>query len=328
MLILSRADLERLLSPPAVIEAVAAAFRLHAAGRAAAPPRSVLPLGGDGVFLLMPATAQADGVGHGALGAKLVSVYPGNRARGHPTIYASYILLDGATGQPVAMLEGTYLTGLRTGATSALAARLLARRDASRVACFGAGVQAGFQLQALAADRRLERITVVGRDPARARRFAETMSQKLGLAVDVAGDPRMAVREADIVTCATTSATPVVFGADLRPGTHLDLVGAFRPGEREADTEALRRARVVVDTYEGALSEAGDVLLPMKEGAFDRRHITAELAEVITGARPGRTAAEEITVFKSVGWALEDLATASLAYDRARAAAVGAEVAL
>ncbi|MGH7325338.1 MAG: ornithine cyclodeaminase family protein [Candidatus Rokuibacteriota bacterium] len=327
MLVLSRADLQRLLAPPAVIEALAEIFRLHAAGHATAPPRGVVPIGDDGILLLMPATAREPAAG-AALGAKLVSVYPGNRGRGHPTVYASYVVLDGGTGQPLALLEGTYLTGLRTGATSALAARFLARADARRVACFGAGVQAGFQLLALAADRRLERIAVVGRDAARARRFAEGMGARLGLAVDVASDPRIAVREADIVTCATTSATPVIFGADLRPGTHVDLVGAFRPSDREADTETLRRARVVVDTYEGALSEAGDVLLPMKEGAFDRRHIAAELAEVITGARPGRTRADEITVFKSVGWALEDLATARLAYNQARATGIGSEVVL
>jgi len=327
VLVLSRADLERLLSPPAVIEALAEIFRLYAAGHATAPPRGVVPIGAEGILLLMPATAREPAAG-AALGTKLASVYPGNRGRGHPTIYASYVLLDGGTGQPLALLEGTYLTGLRTGATSALAARFLARAGARRVACFGAGVQAGFQLLALAADRRLERITVVGRDAARARRFAEAMGARLGLAADVAGDPRIAVREADIVTCATTSATPVIFGDDLRPGTHVDLVGAFRPSDREADTETLRRARVVVDTYAGAFSEAGDVLLPLTEGAFDRRHIAAELAEVITGARPGRTRADEITVFKSVGWALEDLATARLAYNQARATGIGSEVVL
>lgn len=327
MLILSRGDLERLLPPPDVIDALEAACRLHAAGRARAPSRSVVDVGGDGVLLLMPATMGGGPEGL-ALGAKLVTVWAGNRARGHPTVYASYLLLDGTTGQPLALLEGTFLTALRTGATSALAARLLARRDARRVACFGAGAQAGFQLACLAAVRRPERVAVAGRDPGRARRFADTMRERLGIPVEVASDPRRAAREADIITCATTSPTPVVFGADLRPGAHVDLVGAFRPTDREADTPAMSRARVVVDTYAGALAEAGDVLIPMGEGAFDRRHIAAELAEVVTGARPGRTSDHEITVFKSVGWALEDLATARLAYNRARAEGVGREVSL
>jgi alanine dehydrogenase len=325
VLVLTRADLERLLPPAEVIEAMAAVFRLRAAGRAVAPPRTGMPIGDGGVLLLMPAAAYEE-AGAAMAGAKLVSVHPTNRERGYPTIHASYVLMDGATGQPLAHLEGTYLTAVRTGATSALAARLLARPDAHRVTCFGAGVQAGFQLAALAAVRALERVAVVGRDPVRARSFARTMAKRLGLAVEVAGEARAAVHDADIVTCATTSATPVVFGADLSPGTHLDLVGAFRPGDREADTEALRRSRLVVDTYEGALAEAGDVLIPLGEGAFDRAHVSAELAEVLVGNKPGRMRPEEITVFKSVGWALEDLATASLAYNRARSAGLGTEV--
>lgn len=326
MLILSRGDLERLLPPPDVIDALEAAFRLHAAGRATAPARSVVGVGEEGALLLMPAMMGAEA--GPALGTKLVTVYAGNRARGHPTIYASYVLMDGGTGQPLALLEGTFLTALRTGAASALAARLLARRDARRVVCFGAGVQAGFQLACLAAVRKPERVAVAGREAGRARRFAETMRERLGIPVEVAADPRIAVREADIITCATTSPIPVVFGADLRPGTHVDLVGAFRPTDREADTQAVSGARVVVDTYAGALEEAGDILIPMREGAFDRGHIAAELAEVVTGVRAGRTSDDEITVFKSVGWALEDLATARLAYNRARAEGVGREVSL
>jgi ornithine cyclodeaminase/alanine dehydrogenase-like protein (mu-crystallin family) len=325
MLVLSRGDLERLLPPADVIEAMAAMFRLHAEGRAVAPPRTGMPIDDGGVLLLMPAAASmADATA--VAGAKLVSVQPANRARGQPTLYATYVLVDGATGQPLAHLEGTYLTGVRTGATSALAARLLARPHARRVTCFGAGVQAGFQLACLAAVRPPERVAIIGRDPARARAFAVTMARRMAVPVEVAADSRAAVRDADIVICATTSATPVVFGADLSPGTHLDLVGAFRPGDREADTEALRRARVVVDTYDGALAGAGDVLIPIREGAFDRTHISAELAQVLTGARPGRASDDEITIFKSVGWALEDLAAARLSYNRARSAGLGTEV--
>lgn len=303
--------------------AVAEALVAARDGRARVPPRLPVPAGGDAVLLLMPAVLEP-----AALGAKLVTVFAGNRARGLPTVAASYLLLDGTTGHPLALLEGTYLTGIRTGATSALAARALARADAGRVACFGAGVQAGFQLWCLAAVRRLRRVSVVGRDPGRAGTFAAAMRERLGVPVEVAEDPREAVRQADLVICATTATSPVLFGEDLQPGTHVDLVGAFRPTDREADTEAVRRARVVVDTYAGALEEAGDVLIPLREGAIERRHVTAELAEILAGVRPGRTSDGEITLFKSVGWALEDLATARLAFERALATGAGTEVAL
>lgn len=328
MLILSRADLERVLTPLEVIEAVASAFRRSAEGRCQAPARHSMPATGDGVLLLMPAAWQADEGDAGALGAKLITYYAGNRARGHPTLYASYLLMDLETGEPRALLEATFLTALRTGATSALAARHLARSESRRVVCFGAGTQAAFQLRCLGAVLPIERIAVVGRDPARATEFIAAMSRSLGIPVDLADDPRAAVREADVVTCATTSATPVLHGADLGAGTHVDLVGAFRPTDREADTEAIRRARVVVDTYGGALAGAGDLIIPLQEGAIERGHIVAELAELVTGARPGRQRPEEITLFKSVGWAVEDLAAARLAYNRARAEGIGTEVTL
>jgi alanine dehydrogenase len=324
VLVLTRADLERVLSPLEVVEAMAAAFRRYGGGACEVPARSATPVGQDGVLLTMPA-AFSDGAQRG-LGVKQVSVYPGNRARGHPTLYATYLLMDGASGKPLALLEGTYLTGIRTGATSALASRLLARPDARRVACFGAGVQARFQLLCLAALRPLDRVDVIGRNPQRARAFAESMCAALGIPVEPCVDPHRAARQAHLIVCATTSPTPVVFGADLGPGTHVDAVGAFRPTDRELDGEAIRRARVVVDTYAGALEEAGDVLIPMGEGIIDRAHVRAELAEVVTGRCPGRTSDEEITVFKSVGFALEDLAAARLAYDRARAHGIGKEV--
>jgi ornithine cyclodeaminase/alanine dehydrogenase-like protein (mu-crystallin family) len=262
-----------------------------------------------------------------SLGTKLVTVYGRNGARGHPTVYASYVLMDGLTGEPRAMLEGTFLTALRTGATSALAARYLARRDSATVTCFGAGVQARFQLWCLASVLPLERVVVLGRDPARARRFAEQAQRELGIEVAV-GRGRGDVREADVVVCATTSTEAIVSGVDLRPGTHVDAVGAFRATEREVDTEAVQRARVVVDTYAGALAEAGDILIPLGAGAIDRAHIAAELGEIVTGARPGRQDPEQITLFKSVGHAVEDLATARLAYNLARARGCGIEVTL
>lgn len=330
MLVLSRDDLRSLLAPRDVIDALAEAFRRHAAGRISAPPRGVTRVGDAGMLLVMPAVSlPAAGENEaGGLGAKLVTYYPTNRERGRPTHLASYVLMDHSTGETLALLEASFMTALRTGATSALAARHLARPDSRRVACFGASVQAREQLRCLAAVFTLERVVVLGRDLERARRFAQAMAQELAVPAETSCDPRAAVSGADIVTCATTSPTPLFAGGDLRAGTHVDAVGAFRPAEREVDTETVRRARVVVDAYAAALAEAGDLLIPLGEGAIAPEHIVAELAELVTGARRGRTAPADVTLFKSVGLALEDLATATLAYNRARERGIGVEVSL
>ncbi|MBI2217403.1 MAG: ornithine cyclodeaminase family protein [Candidatus Rokubacteria bacterium] len=328
LLVLSRTDLETLLSPVDVVETLADAFRRYAAGLTTVPSRGVTPVTDDAVLFVMPAVVRPGHEADGAVGVKLVSVYPGNRARGHPTIQAAYVLMEVETGAPLALLEGTYVTALRTGATSALAARYLARPDAGRIACFGAGVQAAFQLRCLAAVLPITRVDLVARDPERADRFARLTAHDLGVPVTLRADARAAVRDADVITCATTSVSPVVFGSDVRAGAHVDAVGAFRPDAREVDTALVRRARVVVDTYAGAGEEAGDILIPLREGAIDHAHVAAELAELVTGAKPGRRSPDEVTLFKSVGFALEDLATARLAYHRARQRGIGTEVSL
>jgi len=324
MLVLTRADLERVLDPAAVIAAVESAFSEAAAGRAPALPRAVLPMAKGGVFIGMISALPR----RQALGAKLVSVVEANRKRGLPTLHASYLLSDPETGAPLAFMEAGFLTAIRTGAASAVAAKYLARPDSRRVACFGAGVQAEFQLRCLKAVLPIESIAVVGRDPARASAFAARVRGILGVPVEVTRDRRAAVREADVVTCATTSSRPVFAGRDLQPGAHVDAIGAFRPTTREVDAETVKRARVVVDTYHGAWTEAGDLLIPIKAGAITRRHVRAELAEVVARRKPGRTRPDEITLFKSVGWAPEDAAAARLAYDRAMAQGIGTEVSL
>ena len=322
LLVLRRSELERILTPRAVIDALEGAFRASAAGEARVPLRTVVPAGDGGLLLVMPASVT------GALGTKIVTFYAGNRATGLPTHVALYVLLDAATGMPLALLEAGFLTALRTGATSALAARHLARPETRTVACFGTSVQAGFQLRCLRAVVPFDRVAVSGRDPGRAAAFASLMARELGVPVEVTSSRSAVVREADLVTCATTAPTPVVFGDDLRPGTHVDAVGSFRPDTRELDTTVMQRARIVVETYDGVLGTAGDVMIPMKEGALTREMIAADLAEVLTGARVGRQRPEDVTVFKSVGWALEDLATAGLAYRLARAQGLGTEVQL
>jgi len=322
MLILRREDLAALLSPGDVIAAVERAFRECAVGRVAALPRAGLPMGRYGVFLSMISALPA----LGALGTKLATVVEGNRRRGLPTIQATYLLTDPETGTPLALMEAAFLTAIRTGATSAVAARYMARPDSRVIACFGAGVQARDQLLCLREVLPLATVRVVGRDPARAAEFVRQMRSVLGIPVELTTDRRAAVRGADVVTCATTSPRPVFSGRDLGPGAHVDAVGNFRPATREVDTVTVQKSRVVVDTYDGAWEEAGDVLVPIKAGAIPRRHVRAELAQVVTGSRPGRTSPREITLFKSVGFAPEDAVTARLAYDRALEAGRGIRV--
>ena len=322
MLVLTRTDLEAVLDVEAVIAAIEEAFRQQAAGAVRLVPRQSLPLHRRDVLLLMPCAIP----GAAAVGTKSVTVCFDNPRRGLPTIMASYLLHDPETGEPLAFMEASYLTGLRTGATSAVAARRLARPDSRVAACFGAGVQAAFQLRCLRAVLPLERVEVLSRHPETAAAFAERQGRALGLPVVPAASPAAALARADVVVTATTSPTPVFDGRDLRPGAHVDAVGAFQPTTRELDTETIRRARVFVDTFEAAWHEAGDVLLPVQEGAVTRDHVLGELADLVTGARPGRLATGDITCFKSVGYAAEDAVTARLAYDRARVAKRGVTV--
>lgn len=283
-------------------EALARAF---AAG-AQVPLRHVHRLGEADTLLLMPAWSEA------ALGVKLVTVMPGNGARGADTVQATYVLLDRLTGQPRALLDGEALTLRRTASASALAARYLAREDAQNLLLVGAGRLAPHLACAHYALRpSLRRVFVWARSPERAQTAAQWL-RDLGLPAQAAEHLEPAVREAQIISCATTATAPVVHGAWIEPGTHLDLVGGFTPSMREVDDAAAARARIVVDTYAGALAEAGDLLAPLASGAISRASIVAELAELVRGERAGRTSAAEITLFKSVGTALEDLAAAAL----------------
>jgi alanine dehydrogenase len=316
VLILTRADLEALLGVEDVIAAVEEAFRQYAHGAVRLLPRQSLALEGRDTLLLMPCALP----GAKAVGTKTVTVCFDNPARGLPTIMASYLLHDPTSGEPLAFMEAAYLTALRTGATSAAAAKRLARPQSRVVACFGAGVQAAFQLRCLAAVLPLERVEVVSRSRETAEAFAVRVGRTSGLEVVPARSASAALAVADVVVTATTSRTPVFAGWELQPGTHIDAVGSFQPTTRELDAETMRRSRLFVDTLEGAWHEAGDILLAIEDGVIERGHVLAELADLITGRRPGRRSDDEITCFKSVGFAAEDAATARLAYDRARAA--------
>ena len=280
------------------------------AGDAQVPLRHAHDLQGAGSLLLMPAWSPD------ALGVKLVTVMPGAAARGAGTVQASYLLLDRHTGVPIALIDGEALTLRRTAAASALAAQHLARPDAERLLVVGAGRLAPWMAQAhVALQPALVPVEVWGRNADAAEDVVEALREE-GIDAEVALDLRAAVEKADLISCATTSGEPLLRGAWLREGTHLDLVGGFRRDMREADDAAILRARVMVDTYAGALSEAGDLTQPMERGLITREHVVGELAQVLRGEVRGRLSPQDITLFKSVGTALEDLAAASLVVSR------------
>jgi ornithine cyclodeaminase/alanine dehydrogenase-like protein (mu-crystallin family) len=235
------------------------------------------------------------------------------------------VVLDASTGAPLALVEGGHLTALRTGATSALATRYMARADARTVALFGAGVQARTQLAGVRAVRDIREVRIVSRRAESATRLAGELT---GVDTRVLHDATDALRGADIVITATTSSTPLFLGPALDPGTHVNAIGAYAATMREVDTAAIRRARVVVDTREGALAEAGDLIIPIRERVIGADHIVAELCEVTSGAIPGRTSSEEITLFKSVGHAAQDVALAHRVLEIAIAQDIGTMVGL
>jgi ornithine cyclodeaminase/alanine dehydrogenase-like protein (mu-crystallin family) len=287
----------------ALADALEAAF---VAGDAEVPLRHAHALHGDGTLLLMPAWSPA------ALGVKVVTVMPGAAVHGAGTVQASYLLLDRETGVPRALIDGEALTLRRTAAASALAAQHLARPDARRLLVVGTGRLAPWMARAhLSLQPGLTHLQVWGRNVDAAEALVETLRDE-GFDAEVALALRAAVGRADIISCATTAHEPLVHGAWLTPGQHLDLVGAYRREMREVDDATVLRARVVVDTLAGALAEAGDLLQPIERGLITRAHVVAELAQVLRGEVRGRVAAGDITLFKSVGTALEDLAAARL----------------
>ena len=279
------------------------------------PPRHhhafAVPGERDGTLLLMPAWRTG-----GTLGVKVVNIVPGNDARGLPAVSAVYLLFSAATGQPLALLDGAELTARRTAAASALAAGFLARADAARLLVVGTGRLAPELAAAHASVRPVREVAVWGRSGGKAEELAARLGRELGLEVRAAADLEAAVRAADIVSTATTSLEPLVRGAWLKEGAHLDLVGGFTPAMREADDEAVRRARVWVDTLDGALAEAGDIVQPLRSGVLAREAVVGDLFGLCRGEVVGRENPAEITMFKSVGTALEDLAAATLVAGR------------
>ena len=319
MRVISREELGRLFTFPELIEALQAAFKRGAVVPVRHHHTIELPDEPAATLLLMPAwdEAAADrGAPARFMGVKVVSIFPGNSARGEPSVSGTYLLMAGETGRPLAAIDGGALTLWRTAAASALAASFLARQDAARMLMVGAGSLAPFLIRAHATVRPIRDVAVWNRGPERAVRLAAALRGE-GYPAEAVSDLQSAVRQADIISCATLSADPIVRGEWLKPGAHLDLVGAFTPAMREADDAAVRRARIYVDTRAGALGEAGDILQPLRAGIISEADIRGDLPELCRGEAEGRRSGDEITLFKSVGTALEDLTAAALAYARA-----------
>jgi len=298
-------ELRRRLPIAAAIDALEAAFRKEDPSLAA-PLRSSLATP-SGTLLLMPAS------GNGGVGVKLVTLSEFNPQRGLPFIQGVYVLFERDTQRPETVIDGTELTALRTAAVSGLATRHLARPNARRLVLFGAGVQANAHLEAMVAVRPVEEVVVVSRSAGPAAALVERATG-MGLRASVGGAD--AVAEADLVCTCTTSAVSLFDGSALAPGAHVNAVGAYLPNDRELDTETIRRAKVVVETREVALAEAGDLLIPIREGVVGADHVRADLSELVRGAEV-RTADDDVTVFESVGMAFEDLVVARAAADAA-----------
>lgn len=317
-LCLSESDIRAVLPMADVIGAMGAALAAFSSGQVVQPVRPVVEMGEAAFFAAMPGFVRAPAV----LGAKLVAVIGANQARGLPTHQASILLLDPETGGLIALLDGRLITEMRTAAVSAVSAKYMARPDAKVLAILGSGVQARSHLAAFTLWRAFSEVRVWSPSPAHVRQFAAESPGPVRACQNAAE----AVHGAGVVILATASPTPVVEDGWVAHGAHVVSVGACRPKQREIDPALLARARVVVDSRASAFQESGDIVMGLAEGRFAHAHIVAELGEVIAGSVPGRTSEQGITVFKSLGLAVEDLAAASLAYQRARAHGKGIEI--
>jgi alanine dehydrogenase len=319
-LLLTERDIRAVLSMPDLIGAMEEALAAFSRGRVTQPVRTVLEVGADRAYFgLMPASLDD----RAAVGAKLVTVYERNHHRGLPSHLATIVLLDHTTGALAALLDGRYITEARTAAVSAVSLKQLARPDARVLAILGSGVQAHSHLEAIRHVRDLRDVRVWSPNADHRAAFARHAVQADGLPVRAAASPAEAVRGADLIVLATSSRTPVVDSADVAPGAHIMAVGACRPDQREMPTALIARARVYVDSLQGAMKESGDILLPIAENAITDRHVVGELGALFDGSIDGRRSADDVTIFKSLGMAVEDVVAARLAVERAKAEGIG-----
>ncbi len=327
MLILTADDVRRALPMKEAIQAMKDAYASLSGGTAVVPLRTRLPIpNSESLSLFMPAYVYSmDGQ---ALAIKVVSLFPTNPARGLAYIQAAVLVFDPETGRAIALLEGSSLTAIRTGAAGGAAIDLLARPESKIVAVFGAGAQGRTQLEAACMARNIETAFIFDPNPAKAEAFAEEMKGKAGIPQDiqVAWNPQEAIQNSDIICTATTSTTPVFDDENLKLGTHISAVGSYTPDMQEVPAETLQRAKIFVDSRSASLEEAGDLIQPIRAGLFDESHIAGELGEVVLGKITGRQAQDEITYFKSVGIAVQDAMAAQVALNNARKLNIGTEV--
>ncbi len=323
--VLSAEDVRTALPMAEAVEAMKAAFAQLSAGRANVPLRTPIEVPAhNGVTLFMPAYLADDD----QMAIKIVSVFNDNPALGLPLIHALVVVVDATTGIPRAAMDGTYLTALRTGAVSGAATDLLARSNSRVAAIFGAGAQGRTQLDAVCAVRPIEQAWVFDIKTEQAAAYADEMSAQLSRPVRVAESPTDALRQADVVCTATTSSTPVFDDADLQPGVHINAVGAYTPQMQEVPAETVERATVVIDHHESSMAEAGDLIIPIKQGRIGEDHIYAELGEIAAGLKLGRVSEDEVTLFKSVGVAVQDVAAGGRVLAAAERLGLGVEVTL
>ncbi len=262
----------------------------------------------------------------GAFSTKFVSIYRKNFAIGLPTLMSTIILADPKTGEVKSVMDGAFITGMRTGGLGGLAAKYLSRSDTHSVGIFGAGAQGRTQLLALNEVRKIDQVRVYDSVASSAERFSQEMSDRIDVPIIVSTNPSDVVRNSDIVVTASTSRDPLFDGKDLLPGTHIGAFGNYKPNEREIDSQTVKRSKIFVDQRKAALVEAGDLLIPIKEGIITENDIIADIGEIITARKPGRTSAADITLFKSVGLAIQDCAASSLAFKAALKKGIGTEV--
>ncbi len=321
IVILNQADVEALLPMEACISAMAEALTALAQGQAHQPLRMIVrPPDAAGLMGLMPAYMSGEGA---AYGLKAVCVFPQNTTLGKDAHQGSVMLFSAETGELLALMNASAITAIRTAAVSGVATQLLAQEQAGDLAIIGSGVQARTHLAAMAAVRPLRRVRVAGRTIENVRRFAAEMVMDYDFPIEPVESVEAAVSEADLIVTVTTAAEPILQRSWIAPGAHLNVVGSSIPTTREVDTATMVAASLFVDRRESTLNEAGDYLFAAREGAIGPDHIKAELGEVLTGEKPGRTGADEITLFKSLGLAIEDLAAAEYIYRQAQAKQVG-----
>lgn len=320
--ILSRSDIRKIIDMPKAISLMEIAFGAISGNQVEVPVRTHIHMPEwNGESLYMPVYLKNEGL----FGLKLVGMAGNNPPRGMPLIRATIFLVNAENGLPLSLMEGGFITALRTGAGSGLATSLLARKDAEVLAIFGTGAQAMPQVEAVSVVRDIKQVIVFGRNPGKAAEFAAEIKEQLGLPAITGTRPEM-LREADIICTATKSSFPVFSDQHLKPGVHINGIGAYRPDMAEVPAETIVRSTVIVDQKEACLKEAGDILQPIHSGIWDESKIMGELGEIVAGKIPGRTSEEEITVFKSVGNAAQDLVVAGYVFTEAKQNGVGTDV--